>query len=274
MIPRTSRSPPVAACRRRASRSTTTPTARSPTRAASMSRPAPATRSRRRCRAAGTSPARPAATAARSRTSTSALGEDVTCTFANRKRGTVVVVKDAQPDAPRDFAFTAGGGLSPTSFLLDDDSDGTLSNTRTFADVTPGAGYSLAESVAGRLDPGERHVQRRQPGIQHRRRGGRDGHLHVHEREARCDRGRRGQPAQRRAELLVHGRWRALAGELLARRRLRRHALEHADLHQRRGGLRLLHLARQPAGGLGPDERDLRRRQPRLEHLGVAEARP
>jgi plastocyanin len=76
-----------------------------------------------------------------------AAGEAVTCTFANVKRGSIVVVKDAQPNDPQDFSFTAGGGLSPSSFSLDDDSDGTLSNTRTFANVLPGSGYSVSESV-------------------------------------------------------------------------------------------------------------------------------
>ena len=72
-------------------------------------------------------------------------GENVTCTFTNRKRGKIVVVKDAQPDSPQNFGFTAGGGLSPTSFTLDDDADATLPNTQTFNDVTPGSGYSLSE---------------------------------------------------------------------------------------------------------------------------------
>jgi hypothetical protein len=61
--------------------------------------------------------------------------------------GTVVVRKNAQPDNSQDFDFTAGGGLSPTSFQLDDDADGTLSNERTFSDVTVGSGYSVSESV-------------------------------------------------------------------------------------------------------------------------------
>ncbi len=79
-------------------------------------------------------------------------GETVTCTFTNHKRGQVVVVKDATPNDPQDFAFTAGGGLSPTSFSLDDDADGTLSNTRTFAGVPAGNGYSLSETVPGGWD--------------------------------------------------------------------------------------------------------------------------
>ena len=61
-----------------------------------------------------------------------APAETVTCTFSNRKRGQIVIVKDATPDDPQDFTFTAGGGLSPASFPLDDDADPTLSNTRTF----------------------------------------------------------------------------------------------------------------------------------------------
>ena len=61
--------------------------------------------------------------------------------------GTIVVRKDAQPDQPQDFDFAAGGGLSPPSFQLDDDSDGTLANTRTFSGVAPGSGYSVSETV-------------------------------------------------------------------------------------------------------------------------------
>jgi hypothetical protein len=64
--------------------------------------------------------------------------------------GTIVVRKDAVPDDPQDFDFTAGGGLSPASFRLDDDSDAALSNARTFTNVAPGSGYSIAEApVAG-----------------------------------------------------------------------------------------------------------------------------
>ncbi len=76
------------------------------------------------------------------------IGENVTCTFSNRKRGKIIVVKDTQPDDPQDFSFTAGGGLSPTSFSLDDDSDGTLSNSFTFNDLAPGSGYSVSEAGA------------------------------------------------------------------------------------------------------------------------------
>ena len=76
------------------------------------------------------------------------LGETVTCTFTN-KSGKIVVVKDTQPDDPQDFNFTTGGGLSPSSFQLDDDGDpfNTPKNSRTFEGVAPGSGYSISEAV-------------------------------------------------------------------------------------------------------------------------------
>src|SRR5205807_603318 len=81
-----------------------------------------------------------------------APGETVTCSFNNRKRGKVVVVESSTPSDAQSFDFTAGGGLSPSSFALDDNSDPTLSNTRTFADVVPGSGYSLSETVLSGWD--------------------------------------------------------------------------------------------------------------------------
>ena len=62
--------------------------------------------------------------------------------------GTIVVRKDAVPDHPQDFDFVAGGGLSPASFQLDDDSDPTLANSETFTGVTAGSGYSIAETAS------------------------------------------------------------------------------------------------------------------------------
>jgi len=56
-------------------------------------------------------------------------------------------VQDSQPDGePQDFNYTTGGGLSPASFALDDDTDAALSNTRTFDNLEPGSGYSVAQS--------------------------------------------------------------------------------------------------------------------------------
>ena len=74
--------------------------------------------------------------------------ETVTCTFTNQRPGSITVTKDSVPDHEQDFSFTAGGGLSPSSFQLDDDgTGGALSNTRTFTGVEPGGGYSIAEAV-------------------------------------------------------------------------------------------------------------------------------
>ncbi len=79
------------------------------------------------------------------------LGEAVTCTFTNQKEptagnGNIIIIKDTIPDGPQDFAFTTtGAGLS--NFNLDDDADGTLSNTQTFNNVTAGgASYSVEET--------------------------------------------------------------------------------------------------------------------------------
>ena len=73
------------------------------------------------------------------------VGEDVTCTFVNSRRGKIVVRKDAQPDHFQDFSFTTGG-LSQSSFQLDDDGDeaNPLPSSLTFI-VDPGSGYSVAE---------------------------------------------------------------------------------------------------------------------------------
>lgn len=62
--------------------------------------------------------------------------------------GTIVIVKDAVPNDAQDFVFTTTGtGLS--AFSLDDDGDGTLANTRTFAGLEPGS-YSVTEgAIAG-----------------------------------------------------------------------------------------------------------------------------
>src|ERR687888_806569 len=58
--------------------------------------------------------------------------------------GTIKIKKvtDPSPDATNtSFSFTAGGGLSPTSFSLKN------GDTQTYAGVNPGNGYSVAETV-------------------------------------------------------------------------------------------------------------------------------
>jgi plastocyanin len=73
-------------------------------------------------------------------------GENVTCTFTNTEEGSITIVKDAQPNDPQDFSFTTTGGLTPPTFDLDDDADGTLSNTRAFNDLLPGA-FTVTEGA-------------------------------------------------------------------------------------------------------------------------------
>jgi uncharacterized repeat protein (TIGR01451 family) len=59
--------------------------------------------------------------------------------------GSITIIKDATPDDPQDFAFTAtGSGVS--SFSLDDDADGTLSNTQSFTGLADGA-YNFTETT-------------------------------------------------------------------------------------------------------------------------------
>jgi len=78
-------------------------------------------------------------------------GETVTCTFENTQEGSVVIVKDTIPNGPTDFDFSATGGLSPNTFELDDDADGTLSNTRTYLNVDPGT-YTVTEAAEAGFD--------------------------------------------------------------------------------------------------------------------------
>ena len=77
-----------------------------------------------------------------------AAGETVHCTFTNTKRGSIQIVKDAVPNDAQDFAFTTTGtGIS--AFNLDDDSNATLPNSKTFSNLIPGS-YSVTEgAVAG-----------------------------------------------------------------------------------------------------------------------------
>src|SRR5205823_9750762 len=74
--------------------------------------------------------------------------ETVTCTFTNKARGTIKVKKVTDPssDTTTSFSFTAGGGLSPSSFSLKN------GDTQTYSNPLPGNGYSVAESVPSGWD--------------------------------------------------------------------------------------------------------------------------
>ena len=71
----------------------------------------------------------------------------MTCTFTNRR----LAITGGQGRAAgrsQDFTFTPVGGLSPSSFLLDDDGDNSngLFNYRAFLGLQPG-NYSVSEEV-------------------------------------------------------------------------------------------------------------------------------
>lgn len=76
----------------------------------------------------------------------------VTCTFTNAKLGSLTIVKDSVPNDGQDFGYTTTGGLSPSTFTLDDDAgaDGTFTNQRVYNDLAVGT-YSVTETggVAG-----------------------------------------------------------------------------------------------------------------------------
>lgn len=71
--------------------------------------------------------------------------KDIVCTITNTlNTGSIVIIKDSVPNDAQDFSFTATGtGLS--NFSLDDDSDGALSNTKTFTGILPGS-YTVTET--------------------------------------------------------------------------------------------------------------------------------
>ena len=78
-------------------------------------------------------------------------------------KGKIIIVKDAIPDNAQNFGFTCSG-TTPLTFPLDDDADGTLSNTQSFMSLDPGtytcsedalpAGWSLTSLVCSDPDGG------------------------------------------------------------------------------------------------------------------------
>ncbi|MEM7128153.1 MAG: SdrD B-like domain-containing protein [Chloroflexota bacterium] len=59
--------------------------------------------------------------------------------------GRITIIKDAVPDDEQDFTFTATA-LPSTTFTLDDDTDGTLSNQIVFSDLPVGT-YTITEEL-------------------------------------------------------------------------------------------------------------------------------
>ena len=71
-----------------------------------------------------------------------AKGDSVVCSIVNAKHGSITIVKDAKPNADRDFGFTTNGLGGP--FILND--HGTLANTKSFANLVAGT-YSVSEDA-------------------------------------------------------------------------------------------------------------------------------
>ena len=71
-----------------------------------------------------------------------AKGDSVVCTIVNAKHGSITIVKDAKPNADRDFGFTTNGLGGP--FTLND--HGTAANTKSFANLVAGT-YSVSEDA-------------------------------------------------------------------------------------------------------------------------------
>jgi hypothetical protein len=71
-------------------------------------------------------------------------GEAVVCTFENTGSGSITVVKDAVPDSAQSFGFSTTGGLSPSTFTLDD--DGVGSNQQPFTGLLAGT-YTVTEDA-------------------------------------------------------------------------------------------------------------------------------
>jgi hypothetical protein len=66
------------------------------------------------------------------------------CTKTNAQRGTIIIKKVTNPNpdpTTTSFPFTAGGGLVPAAFNL---ANGGM---QTYSNVTPGSGYSAAETA-------------------------------------------------------------------------------------------------------------------------------
>ena len=81
--------------------------------------------------------------------------EDIECTFQNEPSapavlGSIKITENTIPDDAQNFLYSATN-LSPLAFNLDDDSDPTLSNMRTYSSLADGT-YSVTQSVAAGYD--------------------------------------------------------------------------------------------------------------------------
>lgn len=77
-------------------------------------------------------------------------GQSETCIFRNVRTpspttGTITIIKDAVPNDAQDFGFSSNSPNIP-AFLLDDDGNGTISNSKTFT-LPSGATYGFTEAA-------------------------------------------------------------------------------------------------------------------------------
>ena len=235
---------------------------------------AAATRSPRPCRAAGTRPARPATTAARSRTSTSRPARPSPARSRTASAARSWSSRTPLPNDPQDFAFTAGGGLSPAELLSSTTTPTGRSRTRARSPTScraPATRSPRPCPPAGtrRAPPATTAARSRTSTLA----AGETVTCTFTNRKRGPDRGRQGRDPERPAGLLVHGRRRPVARQLLARRRRRRDAVEHAHLRRRAARQRLLASPRRcPAAGTRPPRPATT--AARFEHRRGAPARP
>ena len=71
-------------------------------------------------------------------------GQNTTCTFTNTKRGSLTIIKEAQPEGNQEFMFS--GNFDDGNFSLID--DGTVSNTKVFSNIEPNKTYNITENNA------------------------------------------------------------------------------------------------------------------------------
>jgi hypothetical protein len=60
----------------------------------------------------------------------------------------ITIIKDAVPDSAQDFGFTTTGGLTPSTFTLDDDTDSTWSNSQLYSGIIDFTAYTFTEGAA------------------------------------------------------------------------------------------------------------------------------
>jgi hypothetical protein len=79
---------------------------------------------------------------------TAVAGEAIVCTFTNNADPHITIVKDSVPNGTTAFSFAASGGLTPASFVLDDDGDNgnAHSNSQTLSGMQFGQTYTITET--------------------------------------------------------------------------------------------------------------------------------